>query len=191
MASEPGFAVLLAPLDAPLVSIGGIHAGKWQKTLEVAEPALYGYAMNNIWRTNYRAHQEGPHGFRYALTSARDASPGAGTRLGWEAARPLSQIAGVGSARAGDLSLAETDDPNVYVNAAKPAEAGDGSLVLRLFEASVSRRSVRVRFPSFAPKKVAAADLLEAPKGEELRLERGELSLDLAPHGYATLRLWY
>ncbi|MBN1557782.1 MAG: hypothetical protein JW951_06510 [Lentisphaerae bacterium] len=51
--------VILAPHDVPLVQIGDIHTGKWQKRLRIEHGHIYSWIMNNMWWTNFPAYQEG------------------------------------------------------------------------------------------------------------------------------------
>jgi alpha-mannosidase len=80
--------VTVATPDAPLVEIGGLFAEQpWLRSLPRSQ-TLFSYVMNNYWHTNFKADQEGPVTFRYAIRPhgpwrAEDA------RLGEEVRRPL------------------------------------------------------------------------------------------------------
>jgi len=138
--------VVWSPVEAPLVQFGDINTGKWLKTLELANAWVFSYAMNNYWMTNFKASQEGRVEFRYSLTSAPPAGPGAGaapasdrvaaSRFGWDVHTPL--IATWLSARnkgrfktAGE-SFLSVDQPNVIVQALWLD--ADGTPVVRLRE---------------------------------------------------------
>lgn len=60
---------VLVPHDVPLVQIGDIHTGKWQKKLEISSGHIYSWIMNNMWFTNFPAYQEGKMEFTWSLTS--------------------------------------------------------------------------------------------------------------------------
>jgi hypothetical protein len=60
---------VMVPHDVPLVQIGDIHTGKWQKKLEISSGHIYGWVMNNMWFTNFPAYQEGRMEFTWSLTS--------------------------------------------------------------------------------------------------------------------------
>jgi len=60
--------VVVAPLDAPLVQLGGIHTGTVVDRLP-ARPVVMSWAMNNHWPVNFKAAQGGVATFRYGLTS--------------------------------------------------------------------------------------------------------------------------
>lgn len=79
--SGPQGGVTWVTLDAPLIEIGGITADlinsqtdpeAWLKQLKPGH-LFYSWVMNNHWGTNYRAWQEGPLTFRYALRPHADA----------------------------------------------------------------------------------------------------------------------
>jgi len=59
--------VTMTPIDAPLVNLGGITAGKWtgKGDLEPEGPNIYSWAINNHWMVNFKASQEGEIPFRF------------------------------------------------------------------------------------------------------------------------------
>jgi len=60
-----------SPLDAPLVTLGGMTASTWPRELSLKRGHIFGYIMNNYWHTNYKASQGGRIVFRYSITSSR------------------------------------------------------------------------------------------------------------------------
>jgi hypothetical protein len=68
------YGVSLATLDAPLIELGAMtderqnasRVRSWREHV-VAGTTLYAYLLNNYWHTNYKADQEGPLRFRFAL----------------------------------------------------------------------------------------------------------------------------
>ncbi len=113
--------ISLATPDAPLVEIGSMvderpsAAGyRTWKPNGASSPLVYSYAMNNYWRTNYRADQEGPVTFRYVLAPHEGTFDAlAAARFGDEIAEPLvaaaarpHDAASLPFAIAGDASLA-------------------------------------------------------------------------------------
>ena len=51
--------VTIAPLDAPLVHLGGITTGAWSRTLHPEGPTIMSWAINNHWLVNFKASQGG------------------------------------------------------------------------------------------------------------------------------------
>jgi alpha-mannosidase len=134
----PDHTLVWSSVEAPLVQFGDINTGKWLKKLEVLNPWLFSYAMNNYWMTNFKASQGGPATFRYALTSrAGGADAVKSSRFGWEVHMPLlaSWIPedSKGTLDAGGRSFFQVDRANVLIQAVKMAEDGEG-LVIRLRE---------------------------------------------------------
>jgi alpha-mannosidase len=119
--------------------------------------------MNNHWHTNYRADQEGPTVFRFAIRphgrfAAEDAA-----QFGVSCSQPLlvSQAAG-GKGRASRLKLS-TD--KVVVTALKPSDDGKGTIV-RLFGASGKDEVVRLTWSDPAPKHLWLSDTSERPMSD-------------------------
>ncbi len=165
----PKQTVVWSPIEAPLVEFGDINTGKWLKKLPMTNTALYSYAMNNYWHTNFKAGQGGPFVFRYAITSR----PGgedlvASTRFGWEVHTPLVAAwlpaKNAGPLPAAGASLFSLDKPNVIIQAVKTAEDGNG-IVLRLREIAGIETEVKVTSLLFKSETLtfSVADVAEGP----------------------------
>ena len=61
--------VVLVPLDAPLVHLGGVNTGRVVEHLDQGSPVIMSWAMNNHWFVNFKAQQDGQIRLRYSLTS--------------------------------------------------------------------------------------------------------------------------
>ncbi len=90
--SNDEFGVTWASPDAPMMEIGEITADPvavgWLKETQPSA-TLLSYVMNNYWETNFRAWQEGPVTFRYAIRPHDGFDAGAALRFGIEANQPL------------------------------------------------------------------------------------------------------
>jgi hypothetical protein len=64
-------------------SFGDINRGEWPERFHPKSSAIFSYAMNNYWHTNYRARQGGSVTFSYVMTSAEQLDSVALSRLGW------------------------------------------------------------------------------------------------------------
>lgn len=143
-------------LDAPLVEIGGITATMlgsqrnpevWRKKIESTQ-LFYSWVMNNHWGTNYRAYQQGPVTFRYALRPHRGSSPAEMQRF----ATGLTQTLVVSHASDATVAkepmlLLSTED--VLVQSLKPSDDGKAWIV-RLFGASGHARQVSLTWSARA-----------------------------------------
>ncbi len=150
--------VIWSPVEAPLVQFGDINTGKWLTRLDLANAWVFSYAMNNYWMTNFKASQEGRIEFRYSLTSAPPAGPGAGaapasdrvaaSRFGWDVHTPLVATwipaRNKGRIKTAGESFLSVDQPNIIVQALWLD--ADGMPVARLRE--VAGRATDARLAS-------------------------------------------
>ena len=163
--------VLLATLDAPLIEVGSITANAprhqpepWKPWLQKIGPTqtLYSWILNNHWHTNYKADQDGPLEFRYAVQphlGGFDAL--AAARFGVERCQPLLMAYYSGSTPASVPRL--SIEPNtVIVTAFKPADDGHGWIV-RLYGASGRDERVRLKWSEPAPAQTFISNLGEYP----------------------------
>jgi alpha-mannosidase len=96
--------------------------------------------MNNHWGTNYRAYQEGPVTFRFAVRPHQGYDPAAATRVATGLSQPLLVLPAIGAAPAGEPRLRlSTED--VVVTGFKPTDDGKGWIV-RMY--NVSGKDARV-----------------------------------------------
>jgi alpha-mannosidase len=126
--------VTMAPLDAPLMHLGGITTARTAGDFDPEGPTMMSWALNNHWMVNFKASQGGEIPLRYRLTThAGRCDDVAASRFGAEAATPalvLRDYIRVGPASGSWLSM--PDDAGILLTA-KPAEDGNG-LILRLQE---------------------------------------------------------
>jgi hypothetical protein len=119
--------VTVAPLDAPLVQLGGITTGKAARDLHPEGPVVMSWALNNHWMVNFKASQGGEIPLRYRLTSHAGACDDAAANR-WAAEEATPPIVLRDEVRRGELSgrfAAVPDELRLEVSA-KPAEDGDG-----------------------------------------------------------------
>jgi alpha-mannosidase len=186
--------VVWSPVEAPLVQFGDINTGKWLRKLEIQNPWLFSYAMNNYWMTNFKASQGGPAAFRFSLTSRSGGSdPVLSTRFGWEVHAPLlaSWIPedSRGTLDARTDSFFGLDKINVIIQAVKLAEDGEG-MVIRLREIAGQAAEVLLSSPLFRGPGVSAwlSDLAE--KNEDpARLSEMGISIPIKAFGIQTVRV--
>jgi alpha-mannosidase len=172
-----------------LVCFQDLNRGKWLRQLPMDNGRLYAYVMNNYWYTNYKPAQGGEHLFRFSITSRAKTDNTASARFGWAAANPLLALPVQGQPgaplppRSG--SLLEVLEPNVLLQGAKQAEAGEG-LVLRLWEVSGQPTTAHVRLRHWPARKAVACNLVEEPQGP-LPLTDNVISVPIRASGLATI----
>jgi alpha-mannosidase len=126
--SNADYGVTLAVPDAPLVEMGAITAEQpWMRTIQPS-PLIFSYAMNNYWHTNYKADQEGPVNFSYAIQPHGAFSSAAAARFGRERREPLV-VAPADQSRPPAQSLFHISPDGVMVSSVKPFVEGGGWLV--------------------------------------------------------------
>lgn len=175
--SNDGGGVTWATADAPLVQIGGLTANlprgqpnpnAYLKSI-APSPKLYAWVMNNHWHTNYRADQEGPVTFRFALRPHGGYDAAAAARFGVESTVPLLVAAATGPAP--PPSRLTIEPPSVVATSLRPAADGAG-LALRLSNPSSEPQTVRVKWNPPVRRVIlagaAAGEQSEAP--EQIRL---------------------
>ena len=187
--SSPQYGVTWAPIDTPLVEVGGLTANlpagqpnpKAYLDKIAPSPMVFSWAMNNHWHTNYKADQDGVTVFRYAIRPHAAYDPVAAARFGVESSEPLvvapahRHPAPKGTPR---LSVAPA---GVLVTSLKPSQDGK-ALILRLFGASGKDEKAVLTWSDPAPRALRLSDL-----GEKAG-EAAAGAVDVPAWGVVTLR---
>ncbi|UCD51278.1 MAG: hypothetical protein JSW27_01340, partial [Phycisphaerales bacterium] len=183
--SNERYGLTWATPDAPLIEIGRITNDPRSASvgwIDQIEPSttIYSYVMNNYWETNYKASQEGPTTFRYAIRPHRGFDGAEATKFGVGIGQPLIPVASPRvSARRPSLLRIEPDD--VVATILKPSRDGKAR-ILRLFNPTEASHRVTLAWGRPMPEKVFLSDLAEqerAPLGEEV---------EIAPYEIVTVR---
>ena len=185
--SNERFGVTWSPVDAPLVEVGGITANLigsqtipevWIQHLQPSQ-TIYSWVMNNHWHTNYRAEQEGPTVFRFAIRPHKGFAPADAAKFGVACSQPL--IVAPASGPAPLKPRFELSSDKVVVTAFKPSDDGKAWIV-RLFGASGRTETVKLAWASPAPQQVWLSDTSEQPR------EKASPSVEVPGWGIVTLR---
>lgn len=172
----------VAPIDAPLMQLGGITTAKAAQRLAPEQAALMSWALNNHWMVNFKASQGGLIPLRYRLTTHEgavdDATAG---RFAEEMHTPPIVLRdyrrSVESPRHSYLSIGENDAAMVH---AKTALAGDGA-VLRVRNLVRETRVVHLDVAGYGASAAHRVDVLERPHGDPLPITDGVVELTLKP----------
>ncbi len=173
--------------DAPLVELGGLTANLPREQpnpnayLKHIQPsaALYSWALNNHWETNYRADQEGVVRFHYYLHPHAAYDAAAAARFGIETTEPLVAVAAAGPQPLASRLRVEPAD--VLVTALKPSDDGK-AMIVRLYGASGQARQARLTWSDPRPSSLRLSDASEQPGAEA-----GD-SVEVPGWGIVTLR---
>jgi alpha-mannosidase len=163
--------VTWATLDAPMVEVGGLTAERigigphsdpavWLGKLEPSQ-TLYSWVMNNYWELCFKADQDGPTTFRYALLPHKQYDAAAAQRFGIERSQPLVTTP-ARRATPPDRSFLELDTPEVIVASIKPSNDRK-ALIVRLFGAGGKTAQVSLHWGQLVPKAVRISNLAEEP----------------------------
>jgi alpha-mannosidase len=182
------YGVTCATLDAPLVEIGSLsatmlgsqtHPEIWRKHIEPTQK-FYSWVINNHWGTNYRAYQDGPIEFRYALRVHSGYDPAAASRFAIGMSQPLlSSARGQRSPMALKLRIDEED-----VLLQESMRSADGSAwIVRLFGAAGENRKTSLTWTDDTPIKIWRSNL------REQRLERLGTQVEVPAWELVTLRI--
>jgi alpha-mannosidase len=136
--------------------------------------------MNNHWHTNYRADQEGPIVFRYALWPHKRFSAAQSAKFGVERSQPL--LARRARPAQPGIPRLRLSSPDVLVSALKPTDDGKGFIV-RLFGASGKTAKVKLLWSDPVPHKVWVSDTTERPK------RVADAAIEVPGWGLTTLRV--
>jgi hypothetical protein len=181
-----GLSITLAPLDAPLVQVGGITTGRWAHTLDTHAATLVSWPLHNHWDTNFLASQGGEILLRYRLTSTGGYDPAASTRFAADAATPPLIVRVPGAEPQRPAQWLQVDPEGIAEIQLKPAADGEG-IVVHAINLTAEPRTIRLT-PAVAPQEAWLCSPLEE-NGEALPVEAGAVTLPLPPRGVASVRL--
>ncbi|HID22747.1 MAG TPA: hypothetical protein EYP14_10150, partial [Planctomycetaceae bacterium] len=177
-----------AVIDAPMLEVGAIRVDvprpigqpeAWVKHLEPTQ-RFFSYVMNNYWETNYKADQEGPTVFRYALRPHGPFDPADCARFGIERSQPLIAVP-ADPAQPTRGSMLTIEPTSVIVTMLRPSSNGR-AFILRLFNASDKPAVARLQWAEPQPTAVSLCDQYHRPT------KRLKGAVQLAPFEIVTLR---
>jgi len=155
--SNDQIGVTWATADAPLIEIGGITAEQpWMRMIRPSS-LFYSYVMNNYWHTNYKADQEGPFSFRYALRPHRAFRPDEAARFGQEQREPLI-VAAANPASKPPSPLFRVAPSEVLASSVTPIDGGQSWLV-SLYNPTAVSRSATLGWSTDTAVTIRASDL--------------------------------
>jgi hypothetical protein len=137
--------IVVAPLDAPLMQVGGIQTGRWAERLDASEATLASWPVQNHWSTNFQAGQNGELLFRYRLTSMQTYDPARASRFAAEYLVPPIVIRISGDAESAGQFMTVSPEGVADVQL-KRADDGRG-LIVRAFNLTAVPQQITVSFP--------------------------------------------
>lgn len=188
--SDGSAAVVWTPLDSPLVTLQDINRGQWYEHLDIRNGNVFAYVFNNYWWTNYKASQDGPCTFRFALTSGKSFTDAEAKRFGESASIPLVAVSVEGTPTgrpAAERSFVSVDKDAVIVQAVLPARFSDGTLI-RLREMSGSTGSATLTVDGIDFRQAYLCNLAE-DKLQPLEARNGKIGVPCRALGLTSVLL--
>ena len=191
--SNEEFGVTAAcPLN-PMVQLGDFRFGANLAEHTLPRSLLLGWATNNYWETNFRAHQPGQVRARYWLLSHAGGFDGAAAhRFGMEAACPpilqsLGERPATANSLPGEATLLRLSEPPVLVLHARDGHQ-PGTMLVTLAQTAEAGGPAVIAPGALRFTGAYQCDILGKPQ-HELPLEDAALHLSLAPHEVTTVCL--
>lgn len=179
--------VTIAPIDAPLVQLGGITTGRWNGKVEPESPTLVSWALHNHWSVNFRASQGGKIPLRYRLTThAGPCDAEEATRFGAESCVPPIVLRGYAPLGPQEGVLVKLKGEYLF-STMKPAQDNNG-IILRLLNLSQSKRQAMLSFPFVSPKSAVLVSPLEK-NAQPLQFEKGCVRVEVPGRGMQFVRV--
>lgn len=128
----------------------------WSESIRPGQ-SFYSWVMSNHWEVNYKAYQEGPVTFRYALIPHEGGYDGVeAEKLGREICQPLEVVESACESIPPNLPFSFSSD-RIIATSLKPAREGDGYM-LRLYNPSASRGEATIFTRDSEPVQILQCD---------------------------------
>lgn len=201
---QPGATAIVASPQAPLFTLNDVWKGGWRASIKPLNGALFSYALNNYWHTNYKASQGGDMVFEYALSLGdRGFSPVALHRAGAEAS--ANAISATLGSDADAMAVGGVDQQLVKLSGPATGSLAEiksrtailtgvewtgKQLVVRLFNPSSQDEEVTLGLPGCRITRAASANLVGAPdQVNRASARRGGATIPVRANGSCSLLL--
>ncbi len=187
--SDGTVSVVMVPVDAPLVQLGGIQTGRWASRLTARDAVLVSWPMHNHWDTNFKASQGGEVLLRYRLTSMASYDPAAASRFAAETLTPpiIVRVPGATAGLTGQFLRVEPEGlAEVHI---KRAADGRG-LIVQAFNLTPRSQTLALRFPAMSPIGAWLCSPIEEDQ-DELPIAGDVIALSPLPRSIACARVTF
>jgi len=188
--SDGNFGMTLVPIDAPLIQLGGITTAKAAAKLKPEGPVIMSWALNNHWMVNFKASQGGIIPLRYQITThSGDVDDVVAAKYASEIHHPAIIMRDY--ERRGNtlsqsfLKITKANGLNI---SAKEADNGSG-VILRVHSVIRKKQNVILNIANFGYSKASEVTALEDETNHSFPITNGEISFDLNPSQYLSIRL--
>lgn len=146
---DDSLSVTLAPLDSPLIQVGGITTGRWAHQLDTRSATLVSWALHNHWDTNFKASQGEETLLRYRLTSSAGYDPAASSRFAMNATVPPLIVRAPNAELGASGTFMEAEPQGQCELQLKPAADGRG-IIIHACNLGMGAVAQSLRFPAAA-----------------------------------------
>ena len=181
--------MVLAPLDAPLMQVGGIQTGRWAEQLDAPAATLVSWAAHNHWDTNFRAAQSGELLFRYRLTSRPGYDPAAASRFAAEQLVPPIIVRLPGAASLAEGQFLQVEPAGLADIQLKQAADGRG-VIVRAFNFTAQPQKLSLEFPTEPPVMAWICSPIEND-GDILPIKNKMIIVNVPPRSLACARVMF
>jgi hypothetical protein len=181
----------IVPVDAPVVTFGDIIRWRWPREFGTRKATIFSFLTGGD-----RGVLTGQARFRYVVTSGRKLTPGALTKLGWEAMSPIElnelTIEDKVGIPPGPLdpkqgSFVQIDNPGVLLLTWKRAEDEKGT-IMRFVETNGQSGDVNVTSPLLNVERAWLCNSVEENQ-RSLTISPGGIYFSVKPFEIVTVRL--
>ncbi len=188
--SDGKFGLTLVPIDAPLIQLGGITTAKAAAKLNPEGPVIMSWALNNHWMVNFKASQGGIIPLRYQITThSGNVDDAVASKYSGEIHHPaiiMRDYERRGKTMSQSfLALKKSDGVNI---SAKEADDGNG-VILRIHSVIRENQVAVINIANFGYARAAEVSALENDTENIFAIKNGEITLDLKPSQYLSIRL--
>jgi hypothetical protein len=185
--SDETASVVMVPVDAPLVQVGGIQTGRWASRLAARDAVLVSWPMHNHWDTNFKASQGGEVLLRYRLTSLASYDPAAAGRFAAETIVPpiIVRVPGAEVGPSGQfLTVVPEGVSEIHIKRA----ADSRGWIVHAFNLTQRSQTLALRFPAASPAGAWACSPIEEDQGA-LPIAGDSITLGVPPRSVACARV--
>lgn len=181
--------VVMAPIDAPLVQLGGPTAGLWSgEDFEPQSPTILSWPMNNHWEVNFKSSQEGKASLRYRLTThAGPTDDAAAMRYATEETVPVIVERDRLPTGPDTGRFLEVDEAARVLVTMKPGE--EEGLILRMRSMSSEAQLVSLKLLTARVGSATAVSPIETADGQPLRTQGDSIEVPMEPWEVKTVRV--
>ena len=179
--------VTVAPLDSPLMQVGGITTGRWAQELDTSSAMLVSWALHNHWDTNFKASQGEAILQRYRLTSSPGYDPAASTRFAMDASLPPLIVRVPGAMLGATGTFMQPEPVGECELQLKRAADGRG-LIVHAYNLGADDVEQRLRFPDLELVSACVCNPIEVD-AEPLEISDGGFTLQVPARSIASARL--